>query len=682
LAGPLFTAVPAHAAGPYVVDSLLDTPGLDGTLRKEIEDANDDPGAQTITFAAPALSGIIELGPGQLAITDDLTITGPGRALTVDANGANRVFYVSPADNILMDVTITGLTVTGGVSGDSGGGVYVEDTNLTLVNVVITGNTATSGGGGVYLEEDGSFTMSDSVVSDNHAGGSGGGLYLLPSGPVTISRTILSGNTATGTGGALYLDIPEDQTSAIVDSVISGNTADDSGGGVYAIWFHGTDTGELLIERTTVSGNTSYGGGGGIYLARVRGEALILDSTLSGNHADSDGGGLYVAHFGETGDLVTVAHSTVTGNSAGDDPLSAQGGGIYTDEEVALDHTIVADNTVYGGGPDLLGPFAVRFSLIEDPSDATINDLGGNVFNSPPVLGPLAANGGLTPTHLPGPTSPAVNAGDPSFSPPPATDQRGRPRVAAGRIDIGAVERQTTSSLPGVVLSSTSWTLRDVLSAGPPTIGPFTYGITPLVPIMGDWDGDGVSTPGVFKAGVFQLNNQNDSSGADITFTFGNTQGFPVVGDWDGNGKDEVAVFRNGTWQERSDTNASPASTPTYSFGPATTWPAVWPVAGDWDGNGTDGIGTYVPATGVWNLRNTSDAGSASIGPFTYIAGTGTPRPGIVGDWDGDGDDTVGVRNGTTWYLNNQNDSSAADVTFAFGGLTPNSEFPVVWGTP
>lgn len=60
-----------------------------------------------------------------------------------------------------------------------------------------------------------------------------------------------------------------------------------------------------------------------------------------------------------------------------------------------------------------------------------------------PLLGPLADNGGPTLTHMLLPGSPALNMGDPAFTPPPAaTDQRGRPRVASGRIDIGAVERQ------------------------------------------------------------------------------------------------------------------------------------------------------------------------------------------------------------------------------------------------
>src|SRR5262249_31047398 len=50
-------------------------------------------------------------------------------------------------------------------------------------------------------------------------------------------------------------------------------------------------------------------------------------------------------------------------------------------------------------------------------------------------------NGGPTRTQLPAASSPAVNAGNPAFAPPPAADQRGLARVSDGRIDIGAVER-------------------------------------------------------------------------------------------------------------------------------------------------------------------------------------------------------------------------------------------------
>lgn len=86
------------------------------------------------------------------------------------------------------------------------------------------------------------------------------------------------------------------------------------------------------------------------------------------------------------------------------------------------------------------GSFDLTFTLVESPGTATITDNGGNVFNQDPQLGALQNNGGPTQTQLPASTSPAVNAGDPAFAPPPATDQRGLARVVNGRIDMGAVE--------------------------------------------------------------------------------------------------------------------------------------------------------------------------------------------------------------------------------------------------
>jgi hypothetical protein len=63
------------------------------------------------------------------------------------------------------------------------------------------------------------------------------------------------------------------------------------------------------------------------------------------------------------------------------------------------------------------------------------------------MLGPLQDNGGPTFTHELSSGSPAINAGDPNFTPPPNYDQRGPgyPRVVNGRIDIGAFEVQATA---------------------------------------------------------------------------------------------------------------------------------------------------------------------------------------------------------------------------------------------
>ena len=56
-----------------------------------------------------------------------------------------------------------------------------------------------------------------------------------------------------------------------------------------------------------------------------------------------------------------------------------------------------------------------------------------------PVLGALQNNGGRTFTHGLLTGSPAIDAGDPNFTPPPFTDQRAYARVPNGRIDIGSL---------------------------------------------------------------------------------------------------------------------------------------------------------------------------------------------------------------------------------------------------
>src|SRR5207253_806127 len=56
--------------------------------------------------------------------------------------------------------------------------------------------------------------------------------------------------------------------------------------------------------------------------------------------------------------------------------------------------------------------------------------------------------------RLPLPGSPLLDAGNPAFAPPPAADQRGRPRVQNGRLDIGAVELQQPARVTSVVVNN------------------------------------------------------------------------------------------------------------------------------------------------------------------------------------------------------------------------------------
>jgi hypothetical protein len=227
-------------------------------------------------------------------------------------------------------------------------------------------------------------------------------------------------------------------------------------------------------------------------------------------------------------------------------------------------------------------------------------------------------------------------------------------------------------SLPAVVRSSTTWFL-GATQNGLCCAASFVYGVKPLVPFIGDWDGNGSRTAGTFENGTFKLNNANDNSAADITFTFGDRRGFPVAGDFDGNGIDDVAVFRNGVWQIRlSDGTVLPQ----FSWGSG-SWPATIPLSGDWDGNGSDGIGTYTYSSAVWNLRNAADGnGGGDAGSFVY--GTANSSYPVVGDWNVDAIHTVGLKTGQTWTLRNTNAPGAPDVTpFLFGD--PTLDLPLSW---
>src|SRR5215213_3265201 len=67
-------------------------------------------------------------------------------------------------------------------------------------------------------------------------------------------------------------------------------------------------------------------------------------------------------------------------------------------------------------------------------------------------------------------------------------------------------------------------------------------------PIVGDWNGDGTDTVGVFRNGAFILSNSPDGSTPHIVFSFGNPGDQPVAGDWNHDRVDTIGLYRNGTF--------------------------------------------------------------------------------------------------------------------------------------
>jgi Right handed beta helix region len=410
-----------------------------GSLRQALTDAHD---ADTIVFA---VTGTIELTSGGLLIAKNITISGPGsNQLSIDGNQALFVFGIFPGKT----ATISGLTMR---NAEAGAGVWNEQGTLTVSDCAVTSNSyqglyndegtlnvnncVVSGNSGAGLSTyHGVTNVSNCVVSENSSGGlvSDGphGGPSPPKGPVgsagsmTIADSIISDNLGPGVSNvAGFL--------TVLDSTLSGNSAAQAmnGAGIMSGPLFKTPA-DATIINTTISGNSAPDFGGGIAGGYWR--VTIVNSTISENTAGNSGGGI-------SGTFLSIMNSTISGNSAG------SGGGIYH-----LLFNLHISNTILNAGASGENIFNKGGTITSHGYNISSDD-GGGYLNGPgdqiktdPLLGPLQDNGGPTLTHALLPGSPAIDAGDPNFTPPPFYDQRGCPflRVFNGRADVGSFEAQ------------------------------------------------------------------------------------------------------------------------------------------------------------------------------------------------------------------------------------------------
>jgi hypothetical protein len=205
-----------------------------------------------------------------------------------------------------------------------------------------------------------------------------------------------------------------------------------------------------------------------------------------------------------------------------------------------------------------------------------------------------------------------------------------------------------------------------------------------LVPLSGDWNGDGTDTVGLYDPthSAFYLRNSNDSGMADTVFWYGPPGGglTPVVGDWDGNGTDTVGLYdrANSVFYLRNSNTTGVADTK-FAYEPAQT-AGLTPVAGDWGGKGTDTVGLYDGTTSVFYLRSSNTTGPADIPAFTFGVGNTGEKP-LVGDWNGTaGKDTAGLYDPATsiLYLRCSNSGGNADIpTFVYGPANTSTWTPL-----
>ncbi len=396
----LLAAAPAAQASSGATVPCSGPGGGPAGLIAAISTANASGGAMInlaagCTYALTAANNTNPMsgGNGLPVITSRIILNG--FRTTIAGNDTSfRILMVTGSGNL----TLQGLTVTGGHTGGFGGGIFNLEGTLTLDHSKVTGNASegammSAGGGGIasgtlgtgplgttslnfsqvtgnttsasaggILNHAGTLTLNASQVNGNTAAVGGGGIGSGTGGMggngssmLTVNFSQVDGNTSgggplTGAGG-----IANGGTAIINASQVNGNTAPGAYGG--GILNHGA----MTINLSQVDSNTtpakssgSQGGGGGIANLNITPLTGVPDSGIltvnlsqvRGNSAGGIGGGILEDgvnpddSLGPPGGPLTLNASQVTGNTAAD------GGGIYASSgsPVALKLTLVARN--------------------------------------------------------------------------------------------------------------------------------------------------------------------------------------------------------------------------------------------------------------------------------------------------------------------------------------------------
>jgi hypothetical protein len=419
-----------------------------------------------------------------------LTVENGTLASGLGGGGGIRSRFTSSLtlDNVHVDANV----VAGTLVGDSGGGIFVQNTHVSITNSTVTNNSACHGGG--ISVDDSSLNdlhLTNGQLSQNIARcGNGGGLHITDLTNVYLDHwdfgyndakqgagyydspgTVLEGgptlfyeNTIIAAGtGAAAMEIFG--TASINGAVIFQNAALTGPGGIklnpgstltltnsYLHHNHGNAAGALLAAGNTsallqqVAITYNYADNGGGISVTSNGNIDLENVTISHNDADDNGGGLYLA-ANNSANLNHVTIATNLGDTHGDAVFIGNNGHWSTRNSI-FHFNIPGDVCYYEA---LYIVMSNGHNIINDAS-CNLN-AGTDLPSTDPMLGGLGTYGSDLPTRPLLPGSPAIDGA--LISDPVTTDQRGWARIDGDQngfviSDIGAFEYYLLSFLPEI----------------------------------------------------------------------------------------------------------------------------------------------------------------------------------------------------------------------------------------
>ena len=239
------------------------------------------------------------------------------------------------------------------------------------------------------------------------------------------------------------------------------------------------------------------------------------------------------------------------------------------------------------------------------------------------------------------------------------------------------------------------------------------FGVAGAIPVVGDFNGDGVFEVAVFKEGEWfiDVNGNGIWDADDLWAKLGRhkKRDLPVTGDWDGDGKDDIGIY-GPAWAGDPRAIALEPGLPDNenrimgrkknvppSLAEATDGQRImkltskgnlradvidhvfhfgvegdFPVVGDWNGDGIQAIGIF--RAGRWNLDIDGNGRWTAADEFVEYGAHGDIP--VVGDFNGDGIDEIGFFRGGKFHLDT-NGNRKLDDTDKVVELGRDGDFPV-----
>ena len=290
-----------------------------GTLHAAIRNANMETMPCKIIFNKVTAITLKEELP---EISCLVSIDGGKDGVTIDAGGKQRIFTIAMQNaDLIPEVSLANLTLTGGYSGEDGGAIYVNSIYgvFSFNNCVFKNNKAKDSGGAIFSKSQ--ISIYHCMFSGNESRW-GGAIRVFYSQHLQVEHSLFEKNKAFS-GGAIIVD--SSTSIYISDCIFSNNEAENideygnSGRGGAIV------TANMLhIFNSLFVKNRTNGNGGAIDL-NLSSHFVCMNSTFVENSADGRGGAICTSMSRlESNPGLSFSNCTFFGNMSG-----SMGGAVF-----------------------------------------------------------------------------------------------------------------------------------------------------------------------------------------------------------------------------------------------------------------------------------------------------------------------------------------------------------------